>query len=155
MRLLDIRIPRHSESYISTTSRVWTSQPQSIFPDSLNIFLYKQRVMLHLGGLQYPLFTTFLTVLCFIIFISKSGLRNGLLASPIRRNYIKEISYNCVATKTTVYCQLDGTYLLIQNSIVLYQLQNVIKPLRLSKCYLPLLRLSSSQENERKTEINK
>ena len=51
VRLSNVRLSRHSESFIPTTSRVWNSLPQSVFPDSFNISVFKQRVCRHLRGL--------------------------------------------------------------------------------------------------------
>ena len=52
VRLSNVRISRHSESFIPTTSRVWNSLPHSVFPDSFNISVFKQRVCRHLRGLE-------------------------------------------------------------------------------------------------------
>ena len=52
VRLSNDRLSRHSESFIPTTTRVWNSLPQSVFPDSFNIPLFKQRVCRHLRGLR-------------------------------------------------------------------------------------------------------
>ena len=51
VRLSNDRLSRHSESFIPTTARVWNSLPQSVFPDSFNISLFKRRVCRHLRGL--------------------------------------------------------------------------------------------------------
>ena len=52
VRLSDERISRHRESFIPSVSRVWNSLPQSVFPDSYNIALFKKRVCQHLRGRQ-------------------------------------------------------------------------------------------------------
>merc|ERR1711980_17473 len=52
VRLSNERISRHSQSFIPTTSRVWNSLPQSVFPDSFNISMFKRRVCQHLRDLH-------------------------------------------------------------------------------------------------------
>ena len=52
VRLSNDRISRHSESFIPSTSRVWNSLPQSVFPDTFNVAMFKRRVCQHLRGLN-------------------------------------------------------------------------------------------------------
>ena len=51
VKLSNERISRHSESFIPFISRVWNSLPQSVFPDSYNVTLFKRQVCQYLRGL--------------------------------------------------------------------------------------------------------
>merc|ERR1712121_209 len=60
VKLSNERISRHSESFIPAISRVWNSLPQSVFPDSFNITLFK-------GGLPVSMRSLLTTFLFFFI----------------------------------------------------------------------------------------